>query len=543
VDNKKMTHDIFVECGLEHLRPVQKAFPRRWSADLPANITRELMANKKDAIVLKLVNRCRGAGVVVARVGRELDQVLRRLLVPSVDASDGGVPQTESFEEALNAGLGANPCDLKEQALHWWSNECPVFIAEKCMASQSVEKDGANYDATMRIGFVLLRSQDSADSKFRVEFLGAYWKLPSEPMTSQDIRARCISKARSGTAVVDNNDLHDCYDELRPALASVFASDKAGASSIITRYNKNPSLFAFTLARQAAEHVKRQGRSKVREVSAEGESSPGCSSFADDIETLPMRCLTLAHKRLQARLPQEWERVSQRDTNEAERVFVKLRCTSLFSLSYVERQMGYMYANRDDWENAETHFRRSLLAHPLNATSEYLIGVCHLKRAENNEAMFRFVRSLRLDPEFKAAYVNIGVVALTLKDWSVAILVSEAGLKRHPQAFQCNFNMGLALAHQLHQALCLQEELERLQGLACRSVDELRAAKEQKERIKSDWGRFDEALLILLEAMNKDFGAFRRMSDIPPQRRIRLAANLHKALCVLEGWSQINFRP
>merc|ERR1711877_20337 len=128
--------------------------------------------------------------------------------------------------------------------------------------------------------------------------------------------------------------------------------------------------------------------------------------------------------------------------------------------------------------------------HPLNATSEYLVGMIHMMRGEYKEARPRFVRSLRLDPEFKAAYVNLGVVALALLDWSVAITVSEVGLKRHPHAFQCNYNLGLALGHHLHEELA-SSHLEIVKALARDSARELQAAKEQKEQAKSDWNNFD----------------------------------------------------
>jgi len=547
VDNKKMTHDIFLECGLEHLRPLQKAFERQWKPNLPALVASELQAQDGDAVVLKLVNRCRGAGVVVARVGKELEQVLRQLLVPSQDVSVGGVPVNELSDLALKKALASNPCDMREQALHWWSNECPVFVAEKCMESQPVQKDGVSYDATMRIGFVLQRSEDSADVNFSVEYLGGYWKLPAASMTSQDVRARCVSKARSGTAPVDERDLHACYDELRDALPRVFAIDRAGAASIISRYTNDindPLIFAFTLARQGAEQVKREGRVKT-------------SSLSDNLQSVSGRFFGLARKRIESQLPPEWANYVKDYTATLDLSLVHglqpamefgLVPPVLFALSYVERQLGVVEAYKEMWESAVRHFRRSLVMHPLNATSEYLIGVYHLKRAEYCEARSRFVRSLRLDPEFKAAYVNIGVVSLALREWNVAIAASEAGLRRHPQAFQCNYNLGLALGHQLRELLSSYKsgiDPDRVCELAFRSAFELRTGRDQKEQSKSDWNSFDDAMLALLESMPEELMAMTTPIYASPQKERckHWCSDLQTALSRLSGWSQVNFRP
>jgi len=541
VDNKKMTHDVFVECGLQHLRPPQKAFSRCWTPDLPTHVASELAAGRKDSIVLKLVNRCRGAGVVVARVGDELKSALRRLLVPSEDSRRGGVPSEETTEVALKTALVSNPCGIEEQALHWWSNECPIFVAEKCMSSQPVEFDGQHYDATMRIGFVLVRSKDTADPNFRVEYLGGYWKLPAAPTSSKDGRARCVSKARSGTAPVSCRDLQNCYEELSEALPQVFAIDKAGASSIITRYKADFLLFGFTLARQAAEQVKREGRQKAKEMTAGCESLPTTNNTADASQSASVRCLTLAKRRLESKLPPEFSSFDK-ETNGQQRETPLPIGPILFGLSYVERQLGVVDAYNDDWESAVMRFHRSLLMHPLNATSEYLIGVHHMKQGDYQEARARFVRSLRLDPEFKAAYVNLSMVAIALQDWSVAITVSEAGLKRHPHAFQCNYNLGLALGYQLQNKLA-SSETGPLNALARRSVHQLRAAKEQKEQAKSDWNSSDEDFLNLLESLWQEFGMFSSMTYISRAQCLCWSSNLRDALSRLSGWSQINFRP
>merc|ERR1712217_637007 len=108
-----------------------------------------------------------------------------------------------------------------------------------------------------------------------------------------------------------------------------------------------------------------------------------------------------------------------------------------------------------------------------------------------------FLRSLRVDPEFKAPYICLGVVAIAQSNWSEAIRVSEAGLKRYPQAFHCAYHLGLALAHQLKIKLLIEpvrvsehdknevgneamedcDDIDYLQALAARSANNMKQAR------------------------------------------------------------------
>eukprot|EP00913_Durusdinium_trenchii_P002023 g1869.t1 len=65
-ENKKFTHDMFVQEGFAQLRPPTAAYERRYSSTLAGKILRDLDVRSGGAVVLKLCNRSRGAGVVVA---------------------------------------------------------------------------------------------------------------------------------------------------------------------------------------------------------------------------------------------------------------------------------------------------------------------------------------------------------------------------------------------------------------------------------------------------------------------------------------------
>ena len=43
------------------------------------------------------------------------------------------------------------------QVFFRWSNECPLFVAERCCHSVPVQAGGQDFDATMRVSFVLHR--------------------------------------------------------------------------------------------------------------------------------------------------------------------------------------------------------------------------------------------------------------------------------------------------------------------------------------------------------------------------------------------------
>jgi len=540
VDNKKMTHDIFSECFLGHLRPNQVCYPRVYTPDLARNIAQGLAyTNEKGGchapVVLKLLNRCRGAGVMVARPGEDLDNTLHLLLNPSEKYL------SHDTRSMLNDALSSDPDSMEEHCLHWWSNECPVFVAERCELSHwiSTESDGKRqrYDATMRVGFVLVHNHDeaAADPQLMAEFLGGYWKLPSEPITSDDVRARCVSKARSGTLPVDPDDLEAVYRELRHALPKVFSFDKAGVGAAMKRYGNDPLLFSFSLARHAAAQLQREGWEKSK-ASATGSATPSPNAK-------PLKFLEMAKGRLTgvSGEPSPMKRWEGMDLQEFPARVVA---------SYIERQMGIAEVNLDRCDIAITHFHRALTLHHWNATAEYLVGICHLRMFEYKSAQTRLMSSIRLDPEFKASYITFAVAALALGHYENAELVSAAGLKRHPQAFQCSYNLGLALAFQLQGGLQKPEmvnwwstsypqapcPLEDLRTLAGRSVMALRQAKEQKEQMRTDWSKDDDKLL---GCMNLLAG---QLEEAPKgvAESLRL---LKRSLNGAQGWQLINFRP
>jgi len=118
---------------------------------------------------------------------------------------------------------------------------------------------------------------------------------------------------------------------------------------------------------------------------------------------------------------------------------------SLFVRSYIQRQIG-AFKYRNCWGCAAEHWRRALELHPQSASSRYLLGTYHLREGRLEDAKAELQASLRLDPDFKAVYANLGAVLLELSELHSAAEVSCRGLQRHPRTPQCAQNLALARA-------------------------------------------------------------------------------------------------
>ena len=223
---------------------------------------------------LKLCNRARGAGCIPI-LAADLDLALERLLIlpDNVEAWLDG--QDREFPVECKWGC------FQEQIRHWWSNECPVFVAEELCKSAPVQQEGKAFDGTMRVGFSLHRVEEPAESEaeaeeeeltfhnapdpepavefpgealpgsLSIEWLGGYWKLPAEDTTSSDLTAKVISKARQGTAPVDVQQLQEVYAALGDSVQQVFTNASLSPQTLLRRYPDISELGAFVASRLA----------------------------------------------------------------------------------------------------------------------------------------------------------------------------------------------------------------------------------------------------------------------------------------------------
>jgi len=416
VDNKKLTHDAFIDCGLAHLVPQQFAYPRQYHETLAKRIISDLMVSIEDAVALKLLNRTRGAGVVICPA-RDLDATLLQLLTPPVgkDFDDWLRKRQERLEDERL--LGSYEGVLDEQKLHYWANECPLFVAEQVCSSIPVCcSDGTEelFDGTLRVGFVLTRSPCRIG--YEVGWLGGYWKLPSASNvagssgTIEDLHGRMLSSfntVEKRTAELPHEHLREVCVSLGPALKAVFGMHAYSSPTEITRHcSHDPFFCAFVLARYR--------------YSVHGQGIAFESRKA--IEELRRMALTAG------------ETVD----------YVPKRSV----LSYIERLVGMAHFQHRDWPSVLDHLRMSLKHLPTNATSRFLYGAVLHEQKKYIEACGYYLGSITLNPDCKYPYTNLGDCWISLKLYRAASDAIGACLHRHPDS-------GTAL-HTRVRALCGQ---------------------------------------------------------------------------------------
>lgn len=466
VENKRVTHDIFQMTGFRHLRPPTVCFQRHYTPDLAGRIVQELGAEKGE-VVLKLCNRARGAGVVIARAS-ELDNVLKRLLNP---------PQGSELDQWLASRLSAAleqtyAESLDEQCIHWWSNECPVFIAELCCHSQIVADPatGIGFDATLRVSFALLRKDpvtwdDSGptvdDDTFLVGWLGGYWKLPPAAATEQgnetldDIRARLVSSFNSAekrTAEVAKHDLHSVYSILEPAVIQIFRASNASIQNLRSTYKPDPCFCAFSVARAAA---------AIR--------VPTKLKKAEDLFKLTWDVLSSPLGSIQPSLP--YHAVT----------------------SYIYRNIAVCEIMQKDRKKAKIMLQRALENLPTNANAYYTQGQLLIDQGEYAEALVSLTRAVLLDPDFKLPYVCLGNCQLHLGNHEEAIKAAKACMSRFPDAPMADFIIGQALYHMIQDGKIEEGELQEKSKIA---ADSLRRAK---KRLPIAWLQKDDRFLEYFE--------------------------------------------
>jgi len=403
-----------------------------YTPDLATRIVNELEAEDDDTVVLKLCNRSRAAGIVIVPVN-ELDEVLEELLVLPSNLEGWFRTQLSTIESGSAANFGINWGSFEEQMRHWWANESPSFVVERWCTSMPTLKEGMAFDGTMRVGFALRRRQRKAEpheetaevgqqsptkspsqakgttlpaEDLEVEWLGGYWKLPKRDMDCDLLRERVVSAARvSGTAPVCPAQLFEVYAALGDSVQQLFGGSVPSPQILADRYAECPELAAYLSTRVAVALRDKDGQ-KLRKMMY-------------DVQVLI------------SKLPEGPGR------NVAE--------------SFLYRAHGVVEAKgklADRWQNARRHFTRSLELFPTNANSLFLLGTSMLEAGKAQQSVAFMNKSLLLDPDFKAPYVNLGVAYLRLGMYERAVEISEACLARHPQSPQCHYHIGAACSQQ-----------------------------------------------------------------------------------------------
>lgn len=494
VENKQFTHDRFVSEGFAHLRPAAVSHPREYTPDLASKLLADLnIVDATTLVVLKLCNRSRGAGVVVVSAV-ELDAVLQKLLM---------TPSSEELEtmlsmSCLDAVRRKFSSALDESCLHWWSNECPFFIAERCCHSMSVKVSSESggepqdFDGTMRVSFVLLRSYSGREAAscdesttgftagpMTLEWLGGYWKLPRSPTprgdhafvdmneagltdTSLDAvlgarMSRIVSSFNAGdklTAEVMTEHLNEVFAMLAPVLPKVLRATCWTPDEIRHVYaDDQPTFCAYVLARASTAHR--------------------ASGPAEALEMLDDARRFLPTSRLEATVGLSTRAV----------------------ISYVERNAAVCGILEKSWDQAHTAAELAVRTFSSNATAYYTLGLLHREMRRTALVCECMLRSVILDPDFKLSYIALGTALLNLGRFEEAAEVSAACLGRYPDSPAAKMNRGQALYQQIWAANDLADE-----GLFFEAAASLQQAK---ERVPDQWQATHEGMLQWLVASSE----------------------------------------
>lgn len=484
--NKKLTHDLMVIKGFEHLVPRQVCCNRVYTEDLAEKIMKGLDVGEDDVVVLKLCNRTRAAGVLPVPV-LDLDNMLKKVLRAPKDF-EGWISRELSKGDA--ATLEIHYGCLEEQIRHWWSNECPFFVAERLATSTPTTSSWSgkelDYDGTMRVAFALHRKSDKKSPQNRnglghmgggpqtmpepddieIEWLGGYWKLPKEPVESCKLRESIISAAKTGTTYVDTNHLLEVFAAFGDCVQQLFGGSEPVANSLAEYYAAEPELASYLVGRIGI---------AMRDLSS-------CRRTVD-----------LARKVLEKAEDGPCKKCAQ---------------------SFVSRGFGVVDAMTPPgrWTEAQAHFQKSIECLPANASSLYLQGQAHLERGETKLAVDLMRRAMILDLDFRAPYVNLGVAYLRLQQFDAAIAVSEAVLKRHPDSPQSNYHIAVACYHKSLRMEAVigrptpeqKEEYDQLRARGLRELIEARDSDEaqrsqHRNRIEAPWTEDDDFMIEFLK--------------------------------------------
>lgn len=222
-DDKFLTNSLFVG-DLELYRPKWKLVPiqkdESEKADLAKlshlvhEINTEVNAKK---YIIKPLGLARGEGIFVFE-RNDLEEVLKLVLGLSED--EGGFYRALS-EETKKAWtiLFHNKCRSKNA----------FFLVEEYVASEPIKvmkKDKKNdFDATMRVVFILTNDKKGTKDSIGVKFIGEYWKLPKNPIGSSE--DSYISQTHGEGDIVNSKEVSDLdkkivHEQLEKILPEIY---------------------------------------------------------------------------------------------------------------------------------------------------------------------------------------------------------------------------------------------------------------------------------------------------------------------------------
>ncbi len=164
----------------------------------------------------------------VARYRPQCRLLYKNNVVQDLETINAIMPADAYVIKPINAWKGEDiqmslACDLVETSKNiLWKNRTCMFI-ESLEHSMPIIVDAKPYDATMRVALGLAYDQGNVTMKV----LGAYWKLPVEPLTEQvsllgSFLSRICKGGRTSSAIVDSKTLAGVSYQLAQFMPHVY---------------------------------------------------------------------------------------------------------------------------------------------------------------------------------------------------------------------------------------------------------------------------------------------------------------------------------
>lgn len=158
VDKYKMNTLFTRNQELAKVRPVWRAYPKKYSSRLADKIDKEIPGG---IVVIKPRKAFKGHGVIIVEK-KDLDATLKRILI---------------HPKKLRSN--------KDSSYSYWAYDpCETFLVEEFIPSDPIQvPDLSNqfFDPTMRAVFVLIYDRQ----EIRIEFVESHWKLPKMSLSNK----------------------------------------------------------------------------------------------------------------------------------------------------------------------------------------------------------------------------------------------------------------------------------------------------------------------------------------------------------------------
>ncbi len=228
-EDKEIMHQLMVKCeGKEDIahRPACRSYPMQYRANLAEEI-KQTIPSPSGYYILKKPDVPRGEGIVLvaaADLNKKLKQLLRK-----GSASLNQIVKDMAQEHKINPNTAMLDPEQIQRAIQqsmnlvsWHSSDTPRFLVEALTPSKLIHYHQQQYDATMRVYFIIVRDQGQS----RFVPLGCAWKLPPQPITAgahtRDNVVSSYTATHSLALAVSEEDQTTVYQQLAACLPKYF---------------------------------------------------------------------------------------------------------------------------------------------------------------------------------------------------------------------------------------------------------------------------------------------------------------------------------